>query len=202
MTKGAFPLIELDEATIAALQKRAPAMPLEGFRYAVSRFVAPSDNVTPMQVRDELGGKDSRATLAKLDGLPEQAARLQAALKERSLGASELLTVFEHRHGIAGLTERLERDLAEFLDLCEMARREAAGAVKPGRKPDANTELVRDLARALRIEGACPDASQGGALVQAFDLARQTARRRGTKCDEIADCAATVSKALDVLGKE
>ena len=32
MTKGAFPLVELDETTIEALRRRAPVMPLEGFR--------------------------------------------------------------------------------------------------------------------------------------------------------------------------
>ena len=202
MTKGAFPLVELDETTIEALRRRAPVMPLEGFRYAVSRFLAPSDNVKPKQIRDELGGKDALSTVSKLDGLPELAARLLASLNQRSLGASELLTLIEHRHGCAGLTERLAGDLEDFLDLCEMARRDASAAVKPGRKPDANTELVRDLARALRQVGVQPDATKGGALVQAFDIAHRAARRRGAKCDDMADSADTVSKALDVLAKE
>lgn len=202
MSKGAFLLVELDEATIQALRNRAPSMPLEGFRYAVSRFLAPSDNVTPKQIRDELGGKDAPSTLSKLDGLPELAARLQSSLNQRSLGASELLTLIEHRHGSVGLTERLARDLADFLDLCEMARRDASGAVKRGRKAEANTELVRDLARALREVGLSPDASEGGELVQAFDIAQRAARRHGAECDEIKDSAATVSKALAVLGKE
>ena len=84
MTKGAFPLVELDETTIEALRRRAPVMPLEGFRYAVSRFLAPSDNVKPKQIRDELGGKDALSTVPKLDGLPELAARLLASLNKRA----------------------------------------------------------------------------------------------------------------------
>ncbi|AOL23985.1 hypothetical protein Ga0102493_112987 [Erythrobacter litoralis] len=199
MIRSGFSLVDLDEKTVAALRVRAPQMPTEGFHYAVSRFIAPAENVTPKQVRDELGGKDSTS---KLEGIPELAAQLQSALNKRGLAASELLTMNEHKHGVAGLTKRLERDLREFLDLCEMARREAAAAVRPGRKVDANTELVRDLARALRLEGAEPDASQAGPLVQAFDLAHRVARQKGLDCVAPADCADTVAKALRVLGKE
>jgi hypothetical protein len=198
VAKGAFWHLEMDDDTLSALLARAPEMPLDGFIYAVSRYVAPSDKVTPEQVRYELGGRDAEP----LRGIASKAAALQEALSERSLGASDYLTMCAHRYGRADLPDRLQRDLRSFLDLCEMARRDANAAIRPGRNLDANTELVSDLAGALRGAGKPADARDDGSLVQAFDIAQTFARRVQPKVKRVSDPAGTVRKALAVLRKK
>lgn len=202
MAKGGFQVVELDSTTLAELDERARDFPLDGFQYAVSRFLSQNEIATPREVRDDLGGKSGGPTASKLEGIPAIAGKFGKALSRRSIAVSQQLTQIEHRYGEAGLVCRIERDLERFLDLCEMARREAELEVRPGRAPDKNTELVRDLARALRLTGIDPDASQGGPLVQAFDIAHAFARKQNSATKQVKDTEGTVRKALAVLGKE
>lgn len=192
MAKSAFQQLTLDEDTMAALIGRAPDLPLDAFIYAVSRYVAPDDKVTPEQVRYELGGRDAEP----LRGVASRAAALQGALSDRSQGASDFLVLAAHRHGMPSLVSELRDNLSRFLNLCEMARREADAAVHPGRKYDANTELVADLANGILEAGKVPDAKDGGSLVQAFDIAQAVARKELPGFQRVNDPAGTVRKAL------
>jgi hypothetical protein len=77
-----------------------------------------------------------------------------------------------------------------------MARRDAEGLVTIGRSLSPNTQLVRDLARGLRMAGGAVDARPNGELVQSFWLALRVAGK------DVADPAGTVKSALRTIGKE
>lgn len=175
---------EIPDRYLADLSARAPSLPLAMFRFSVSRYIDGDTDDKPATVRDEL------------DTLADASIRLAALIQELSLTASDKLAIAELRHGCEGLSQRLTADLRRLMSLAEMARRDSEQGVSVGRALSPNTQLVRDLARGLRMAGAAVDARPNGELVQAFGIALSVAGRT------VADPVATVKSALRTLGKE
>jgi hypothetical protein len=175
---------EIPQSYLDELSAKAPSIPLAMFRFAVSRYIDGDTADKPATVRDEL------------DTLADASIRLAAMIAELSLAASEKLALAELRHGCEGLGERLKADLRSLMGIAEMARRDAEGLVTIGRSLSPNTQLVRDLARGLRMAGGAVDARPNGELVQSFWLALRVAGK------DVADPAGTVKSALRTIGKE
>lgn len=175
---------EIPQRYLADLTARAPSMPLAMFRFAVSRYMDGDTDDKPATVRDEL------------DRLADASIRLSTLLGELSLTASDSLAAREVKHGCAGLSQRLRDDLRALMGVAEMARRDVEQSVSVGRGLSPNTQLVRDLARGLRMNGATADDRPNGELVQAFGIALSVAGK------QVADPAGTVKSALHTLGKE
>lgn len=175
---------EIPQRYLADLKAKAPSLSPTMFRFAVSRYIEGDGEAKPATVRDEL------------DRLADAAISLTIMLDELSLAASDSLAIREALHGCEGLPKRLTGDLRTLMGIAEMARRDAEQHVSVGRSLSPNTQLVRDLARGLRMAGATVDARPNGELAQAFGIAISVAGR------EVADPVATVKSALRTLGKE
>lgn len=178
---------EIPQKYLSELSDKAPSMPLAMFRFALSRFMEGYENERPATVRDEL------------DRLADASAHLTVMLGELSLTASDKLAISEHRHGRAGLSDRLRADLRDLMGMAEMARRDAEQGVSTGRTLSANTRLVADLARGLRVGGGQVDDRPQGELVQAFGIALSIA---GKSVGHPAKSVTSALKTIERVRKE
>lgn len=189
----AWMLQDIEQIHLDHLAKHVPQMPVTLFIYAVSNYLAPPDERTPLpsKVRDEL------------DKVVIAASELSHMLSSLSFPAIEALDDESRRVAGERLRLRLKGDLNALFGAAEMARRgaEAKVGTKP---PGKTTELVADLARGLRVGGTEVDARPQGPLVLAFGIALEFLRTRVSNPQEIKgdkDMPGTVAKALETLGK-
>jgi hypothetical protein len=99
-------------------------------------------------------------------------------------------------HGALDLRRDTKANLDALCNVAEIARREAENAVSRGNNWAANTHLVADLVRGLRIGGGEIDTRPQGQLVLAFGIALEIAGKRQTRHDVL------VSSALETIEKD
>ena len=161
---------EIDPEYLKQLAKRAPAMPVAMFEYAVSKFLEGKEP-SPVETREEIA-----SLLALAD---ELAGRLSAL----TWPAIDALDEAARKHGLAGLRSDTKGKLDALCNTAEMARREAESAVSRTNNWSLNTHLVADLVRGLRISGGEINSRPQGQLVLAFGIAHEIAGVTQTRRD-------------------
>jgi hypothetical protein len=184
MDRRPFPLAQIDKKALAELQLRVPDFPKVAFRAAVSRYLHMRDDPdpTPASMRDEL------------DTLVEKAMVLGYALASKSGSLRNYLHKREKSYGAPGLSDRLATDLMSFMEIAEVARRDAETFARPGVAVSPRTELIRDLSTALRAVDLPVSAKAQDRLTLTFCIALRAAGEQ-----PLSDPARTVKSALATI---